>query len=254
MIIADIRRRPVAALATVVLISIGLALGIWQLQRASYKEELGAKFEQAAKANPLLINDQLFKSEQAINHKVQAKGFYLKDKGIWLENRPHPLGRDPQTGITTGFYLLMPFQLSGDSKKIIWVNRGWAPRHFEKMNQVPEIMTPTGELVLTGIALEGASKTYALGKDGNLVASDGLPIQENLDLSKEQKNLGRNQYMFVLRQDDPEYKDGLQRQWPAPDSGVQKHLGYAFQWFALALMSLVFWLVTAYRAKSNSLR
>jgi surfeit locus 1 family protein len=31
----------------------------------------------------------------------------------------------------------------------------------------------------------------------------------------------------------------LRCDWPAPDSGVAKHHGYAAQWFALAVLSLV---------------
>lgn len=247
MILADIRRRPIAAVATLLLITLGISLGVWQLNRAAYKEQLALKIEQGAKANPIWANEVALKSDQALNQRVMAKGVFLKDRGVWLENRPHPMGRDPQTGIATGFYLLMPLQLTGDPKKIVWVNRGWAPRHFEKLHQVPEITTPTTEVTIEGVALEGATKTYALGKETGLRASDGLLIQENIHLEEELQRGGQAQFSWVLRQDNPEIKDGLQRQWPAADSGVQKHLGYAFQWFALALMSFIFWLVTGLR-------
>ena len=30
--------------------------------------------------------------------------------------------------------------------------------------------------------------------------------------------------------------DGLLREWAAPALGVEKHYGYAFQWFALKLL------------------
>ena len=30
--------------------------------------------------------------------------------------------------------------------------------------------------------------------------------------------------------------DGLLRHWPAPDLGLHKHYGYAFQWFALCAL------------------
>jgi surfeit locus 1 family protein len=254
MIFMDIRRRPIAAIATLALVILGIALGVWQLKRAAYKEELAARIELGAKANPILLNGTTLSHEQLLNKKIQAKGVYLKDRGIWLENRPHPLGRDPQTGIATGFYLLMPMRLSVEPKKIIWVNRGWVPRNFEKLNQLPEVITPEDELVIQGVALESATKTYVLGKESGLKATDGLAIQENIHLQEEQYKHQLDQYPFVLRQDNPESKDGLQRRWPPADTGAEKHLGYAFQWFALALMSLVFWIVTGYRARAKSLR
>jgi cytochrome oxidase assembly protein ShyY1 len=45
--------------------------------------------------------------------------------------------------------------------------------------------------------------------------------------------------------------DGLVRDWPAPDFGIDKHYGYAFQWFALAATLLVFYAATRYRRKSR---
>ena len=31
--------------------------------------------------------------------------------------------------------------------------------------------------------------------------------------------------------------DGLVRDWPAPDAGIDRHRGYAFQWYALAALA-----------------
>ena len=36
--------------------------------------------------------------------------------------------------------------------------------------------------------------------------------------------------------------DGLVREWPDPGSGVDKHLGYAFQWYALAVLVAGLWI------------
>jgi surfeit locus 1 family protein len=51
----------------------------------------------------------------------------------------------------------------------------------------------------------------------------------------------------VLIQQESALDDGLAREWPAPDLGVDKHYGYAFQWLALAATILVFYLVTHVR-------
>ena len=253
MILEDIRRRPVAAIAMIFLVAIGIGLGIWQLKRAAYKEEIAASLLAKEHQNPLSANEKLWSTQEALHHRMIAKGAYLPEQAIWLENRPHPRGRDPVTGITTGFFLLMPLRLS-NSNAIVWVNRGWAPRSFDQLNKVPVITTPKGEIEVEGIVFEAAGKTYELGKDGVGLASDGRVIRENLDLEKMAKVSEEKQFPFVLRQDDDSIKDGLQRLWSTPDSGAEKHLGYAFQWFALALMSLIFWVVTGLRAKRQSLR
>ena len=38
----------------------------------------------------------------------------------------------------------------------------------------------------------------------------------------------------VVIQQENEVDDGLKREWSAPDLGIDKHYGYAFQWFAMA--------------------
>jgi cytochrome oxidase assembly protein ShyY1 len=41
--------------------------------------------------------------------------------------------------------------------------------------------------------------------------------------------------------------DGLVRDWPAPSLGIERHRGYAVQWYALALMAVIFFVVTGLR-------
>jgi cytochrome oxidase assembly protein ShyY1 len=35
--------------------------------------------------------------------------------------------------------------------------------------------------------------------------------------------------------------DGLLRDWPAPDLGIEKHLGYMVQWYVFAAMAAGLW-------------
>ena len=41
--------------------------------------------------------------------------------------------------------------------------------------------------------------------------------------------------------------DKLARVWPRPDVGIDKHRGYALQWFSFALVAIVVWLVLSLR-------
>jgi cytochrome oxidase assembly protein ShyY1 len=42
--------------------------------------------------------------------------------------------------------------------------------------------------------------------------------------------------------------EGLVRDWPVPSAGVDKHHGYAFQWYALAAMAVLFFVITGFRS------
>jgi cytochrome oxidase assembly protein ShyY1 len=56
---------------------------------------------------------------------------------------------------------------------------------------------------------------------------------------------------FLIRQEN-DAKDGLVREWEPPDFGIDKHYGYAFQWFGIGATLLVFYAVTRYRRKNKA--
>ena len=41
--------------------------------------------------------------------------------------------------------------------------------------------------------------------------------------------------------------DALARQWPRPDAGMDKHRGYALQWFSFAGIGLIVWVLLSLR-------
>ena len=90
-------------------------------------------------------------------------------------------------------------------------------------------MTPAGSVRLQGLIAPPPSKLYALGQEGQ-----GL-IRQNVDLQDFQAETGLPLLGISVVQTGPA-SDGLLREWPQPASGVDKHYGYAFQWFGLALV------------------
>ena len=71
------------------------------------------------------------------------------------------------------------------------------------------------------------------------------PIRQNLDLPSFARESGLDLLpLVVVQQQSPGgISDGLVRRWPPPATDVQKHHGYAFQWFALAavIIGLYVW-------------
>ena len=49
-------------------------------------------------------------------------------------------------------------------------------------------------------------------------------------------------------------RDALGRDWPVPSAGIDKHRGYAFQWYALAALALIFYVITGFRRGSRTNR
>ena len=187
----------------------------------------------------LVLNGHAWDLEGVSERRALVRGRYIPNETIWLDNRPRPV---PLEGaVQSGFYVMTPLRLDGVDT-IVWVNRGWAPRDNEDRMQLPPVTTPSGLVVVEGIALENPGRVYALGKnDGPIVRPR---IEQNFNLEREAQLHGWKQFPFILRESNVDGLDGLARSWPAPSAGVDRHYAYAFQWFALALCGFVFWLAS----------
>jgi len=243
---ALIAKRIVATVSVLLVVAIACAAGIWQLNRADSKIALAANLlarQQmpilSANAGPLTLVD-------ASERRMIARGQYIPQAAIWLDNRPRPTPPAGSNTSQSGFYLLMPLQLEGRDE-ILWVNRGWAPRNSENRETLPPVKTQSHVVTIEGIVFAHPGKVYALG-GGQAVIDAGKPrIEQNFDLLAEGRLRGWVQSPFILREVDTGIEDGLLREWAPLTTGVDRHYAYAFQWFALAVSGFLFWLITGLR-------
>ncbi|CAM3708814.1 SURF1 family protein [Polynucleobacter brandtiae] len=239
-----ITSRIVATVSALAVIAIGCAAGVWQLNRAEQKIQLGNSLAAKQQMSVLNANSSHLTSEDAKERRIVARGSFLPDEAIWLDNRPRPVPEGGQgNAAQSGFFVMMPLKLDGQ-KTILWVNRGWAPRNSFNRIDLPAIHTDSQVIEIEGIAFAHPGKVFELGQKGS---SNVRPrIEQNFDLLAEAKNHQREQLPFIVREIDPNKKDGLVREWPLPTNGVDRHYAYAFQWFALALCGFLFWLVSGF--------
>ena len=62
------------------------------------------------------------------------------------------------------------------------------------------------------------------------------PIRQNLDLQAFRAETRLPLRTDLTLQQAGPASEGLLREWPAPALGVEKHYGYAFQWFGLSVL------------------
>ena len=207
------------------------SLGFWQLRRAAEKEAWQAQLTQRAHM-ATVDGDSLGQPEDTpdnraglIHRSVRLRGQWLTGRTWFLDNR--------QMNARVGFYVVTPMRLA-DSKAVILVQRGWVARHFTERTHLPEVTTPAGEVIVTGRIAPAPSKLYELGDSGR------GPIRQNLDLADLRVETGLPLLEVTVVQTGPP-SEGLLREWPQPATGVEKHYGYAFQWFGLsALIALLY--------------
>jgi len=189
----------------------GIALGNWQQERASQKRALGA----AQKPETL-------------------RGAFDAKYTVYLDNKLHR-GRP-------GYHVVQPLRLA--QGKHVLVNRGWAAAGASR-EQLPEVRTPAGEITVMGVRHERFARAYEPagakpeGKVWQNVAIEQFAAWSGLALER-----------YVIEQHsalDGGPPDGLIRDWPRAGAGHEKNEMYALQWYSLAVLSIVLFLVLNFR-------
>jgi surfeit locus 1 family protein len=175
-----------------------------------------------------------------LHRRMVLVGHWLPQHTVYLENR--------QMNAKPGFFVLTPFQIQG-SGALLLVQRGWAQRSFTDRAALPTIQTPEGPVEIQGHLAPWPSRLYDFG------GAEQGPIRQNLDLPAFRKETGLNLLEVTLLQSGAA-SEGLLREWPVVASGVDKHYGYAFQWFGLsgliALLYVWFQIVQPRRKKRTN--
>jgi len=241
-----IAKRIVATVSALLVVAIACAAGIWQLNRADSKIALAANLLARQQMPILSANDGPLSLEDASERRMIARGQYIPQAAIWLDNRPRPIPPAGSNNSQSGFYLLMPLQLEGRDD-ILWINRGWAPRNSQNRESLPPVKTPTKVVTIEGIVFAHPGKVFALGEGQAVIDTSKPRIEQNFDLRAEGKLRAWVQSPFILREIDTGNDDGLLREWAPLTTGVDRHYAYAFQWFALAVCGFLFWLITGLR-------
>lgn len=200
------------------------SLGFWQLRRAAEKIALQVAMDTQGAKVPLSVTQMKEVSDPVplVHRRVHLRGSWAAAATVFLDNR--------QMDAKVGFFVLTPLILEGGGA--VLVQRGWVPRNFENRTQLPQVETPPGVVEVEGRIALLPSKLFEPG-----TAAAGT-IRQNLDLVQFRAETALP-LMAVTVLQSGESGEGLRRAWPAVNLGVDKHYGYAFQWFAFAAMVAV---------------
>jgi surfeit locus 1 family protein len=238
------RWRWIPFIATVVVVVIGVALGQWQLRRAHEKETIAQRIDQRGKLPPSPLDPSRLQSDSPdalLFRPVIVSGEFLRDWPVYLDNRPHES--------VAGFYVLMPFKVAGSELHVL-VARGWVPRDPADRTKRPVLITPAGPVRIVGHVSRDAGHVLQLGQAAPLQPG---AILQNIRPADFTHDAHLPMADFIVEQtsdtqvNGKPVRDGLVRDWPQPSAGIERHLGYAFQWYALAAMAIIFFLVTGFR-------
>ncbi|MGZ5250849.1 MAG: SURF1 family protein [Caldimonas sp.] len=216
-------RGAIVLVATLASVALAARLGLWQLDRAAQKVSLQASLE-ARVHEPVLAASALARHADQVPgqtfRRVRLAGTWSAGHTVFLDNR--------QMDGKVGFFVVTPLVLEA-TREAVLVERGWVARNFAERAALPPLATPPGRVEIEGTLAAAPSRMLELG-----AAASG-PIRQNVDPVSFAAEAGLDLLPFVVVEaaTDANSRDGLERHWPPPATDVQKHYGYAFQWFAI---------------------
>ncbi len=221
------------------------ALGMWQLDRAAERRAVFAEFERRGNAPQLDLNQRGVDDGAALRgHRAAAAGRY-RAATILLDNQVHR-GR-------AGYLVYTAFELHGRKQSVL-VNRGWIGAAADR-SHAPEFATPTSSQQLGGrLSPPPQGGLRLAGRDMIEPLTDGMWRVQTIDFVSLSATLGVQLLPITLLLDgDAPY--GFVRAWTLPGGArgeltdESRHLGYAFQWFALAVTVVVVSMVLTLRSR-----
>ncbi len=198
-----------------------ITLGFWQLDRADEKRAIE---DQVANANANiaeLITDVDLLSEKEYYH-VHLQGSYIKDKQFIYDNQI--VDQIP------GYYVLTPFVLKGNSRAIL-INRGFIPWNGRR-DQIADIDIGA-DITEAKVQISKPVKRIELKTDQ---IKPNFPVLiQALDLVK-MSAIASLDFASIVGLLSPESENGFVRQWEPYTGSIERHIGYAIQWFLMALV------------------
>jgi surfeit locus 1 family protein len=219
-------------------------LGLWQLDRAEKKTQIQVAM-QTRRAMPVLTVNELARDAKGAatqqHRSVLLQGQWQPQFTVYLDNR--------QMNNRPGFFAVTPLLLADGSA--VLVQRGWLPRHISDRTRINAPSTPVQGRVepslsrsfeLSAAEEKGSIRQNvqldAFAVETQLTLRPLVVLQEDMVTAIESATATATETAASSSTVAATNLDGLSRQWPAPATGVDKHHGYAFQWFALSALTV----------------
>jgi surfeit locus 1 family protein len=149
----------------------------------------------------------------------------------------------------TGVHVFTPFHtLEGIT---ILVNRGWLPMDADRRS-LPDVPTTPNKTILRGILNHAPVPGRTLGEADQLDRNQWPQLVTYLNIEDVASVLEtplNGQIIQLLKSE----QDGFEgRSWKPVFLSSDRHLGYAVQWYAFAILSIGLWIIVGVKTNGKS--
>lgn len=202
-------------------------LGVWQVQRAHEKKMM-------------LVAAQAFERKAPVdwqpNQPLPAQYERIRVQGCFgpmillLDNQHYEH--------QVGYHVLSLLQVAHGA--ILLVDRGWVPGDVTRM-RLPVVDSPVACVSLMGSSYYPSLRPWLVGSMFEKTEPHRAVI-EYVDPPLISQFLHKSVYPFIIRL-DPHEANGYVRAWPIVSMPPERHYAYALQWFGMALVVLILFIV-----------
>jgi surfeit locus 1 family protein len=225
------------SLITLIVFGILMSLGFWQLDRAEQKKVLLDEFSGGTAQAPFRLDESIGSFDDVQYQFAIAAGTYDAERQFLQDNRT-------RNGVA-GYEVLTPLRIEGSDLAVL-VNRGWIPLGASRA-QLPELPVSEDKREVTGRIKRTSLNGFRLGEEE--LREDWPYRIQHIDTEYLGDELGYRLMPVVLLL-APEERDGFVREWHPLTFGPERNLGYAVQWFGLALaLAIIYLAVNLHRVK-----
>jgi len=220
-------------IATLVLL---ISLGFWQLDRADEKRAIEDQIASANSGDVEFVTSVEFLKDKEYYH-VRLQGLYIDDKQFIYDNQI--------VDQISGYYVLTPLVLKGDSKAVL-INRGfipWSGRRDKLAN------IDIGEK-LTEVKVQISIPVKRMELKVSETTGDFPVLIQAFDLD-EMSTIASLDFASVVGLLNPESENGFVRQWEPYTGSIERHIGYAIQWFLMAFVLAFIGIRLAIKQRKN---
>lgn len=205
-----------------------LMLGFWQLERKQQKQARLEQIKIGQEQHSLALRNIIDTPEQYQDFTVVASG-YADGSLFFIDNKIH-------NGVP-GFYVLQPIETEFGT---VIVNRGWVQSTGNRQ-QLPQVNELTGEVSIVSMVSLPSDNVFV--SETNTNYGQFPVLLQQVDLVQIERHLAREVLPFVLLA-APDDNSAFVRDWNQVVMPPEKHLGYAIQWFGLAIAGLTVYLLS----------
>ena len=211
----------IPAVLIVATIAFLASLGLWQLDRANEKRAIEASIQKANTGTIELISDENRLLEKEY-YQVRLKGQYLNNKQFIYDNQI--------VDQVSGYYVLTPFKLENQSGTVV-INRGFIPWNSDREKLADISIDKTK----SEIKVQISKPIKRIELKPSEISNNFPTLIQAVDLVKMSEIAGVN-FSSMVGLLDASMDDGFVRKWEPYTGSIEKHIGYAVQWFLMAIV------------------